>query len=79
MPCEHMDATILLERPPEFEIIDGLIYVTDRVGSLTIRRCMRPSAFMRSIAMSIELARQFDRQRRGKVVPLHAATGKSSK
>lgn len=47
MSCNNMDATILLERPPDFEIIDGLVYITDRIGSLTIRRCLRPSAFQR--------------------------------
>lgn len=45
MPCQNLDATILLEAPPDFEIVDGLVYITDRIGSLTIRRVMRPHAF----------------------------------
>lgn len=74
MACENLDATILLEEPPDFEFVGGLVYVTDRIGSCTIRRCMRASTFFVAIGEAVGLAREY-----GTVVPLHAATGKSSK
>lgn len=44
-----LDATILLETPPEFEIREGLVYITDVIGGLVIRRVMRPHTFERSM------------------------------
>jgi hypothetical protein len=57
--CNRFDATILLEQPPDIEEIDGLFYFTDKVGGLTIRRVMRPSAFLRSLANCKRLAAEF--------------------
>jgi hypothetical protein len=71
MVCRNLDATILLEQPPDVTYEDGLFYITDTIGSLTIRRCMRRAAFLTSIANFVELARQHGRS--GEVVPLHAA------
>jgi hypothetical protein len=65
-----MEATILLERSPDFEIIDGLIYITDHIGSLTIRRCMRPSAFRRSYLQASELLAKWQVEQLGKVAAL---------
>jgi hypothetical protein len=54
MPCQNLDATILLEQPPDIEIRAGLVYVTDRVGSVTIRRCFRVSTFVRLVRSGSE-------------------------
>jgi hypothetical protein len=69
------DATILLEEPPAVEVIDGLVYITDRVGGLVIRRCFRPRTFYETIQSFVEVSRQFDIARRGgaEIIPLHAA------
>jgi hypothetical protein len=65
-----MDATILVERPPDFEIIDGLVYITDRIGSLTIRRCLRPSTFRRSMLAATEAMARWQVDQLDKVSPL---------
>lgn len=41
-----LDATILLEEVPSVECVDGLFYITDRIGGLVIRRCLRPHTFL---------------------------------
>jgi hypothetical protein len=75
-----LDATILIEDVPEVEVIDGLVYITDRIGGLVIRRCFRPGTFVRAIAEYASVARKLDVLRRagtgsGVVVPLrHAAS-----
>lgn len=56
---DQLDATILLEEPPEIEFIDGLFYVTDRVGNLVIRRCLRPSTFLKGVRRGMEAAKCF--------------------
>lgn len=54
-----LDATILLENPPEVEVIDGLFYVTDRIGGLVIRRCFRPAAFIKAVRQCQKLAAEW--------------------
>lgn len=54
------------------EVVDDLVYITDRIGGLVIRRCLRPSTFLASIQKSVDLARQLDAGRRRKVVALKA-------
>jgi len=49
MSLPAFDATILLEEPPEVEFNGGLFYVTDRIGGLVIRRCMRPNTFLKLV------------------------------
>lgn len=57
MPHRSLDATILLETPPKFEIKDGLVYITDQIGGLVIRRVMRPNTFLKSLKTSERLIR----------------------
>lgn len=71
MACENLDATILLERPPSIEIRDGIVYITDRVGSLTIRRCLRPRTFGELVAIGSETLAKWRLDQLDKVVPLH--------
>ncbi len=70
MVCQNMDATILLERPPDIEVVDGLVYVTDRIGSLTIRRCFRPSTFRRMYLAANEVIAKWQVDQLDKVVPI---------
>jgi hypothetical protein len=70
MPCGNLDATILVERPPDIEIIGGLVYVTDRIGSLTIRRCFRPHTFMLLVRAGKRVADEFFASESGKVFRL---------
>ena len=67
------DATIFCERVPEIEYRDGLFHVTDRVGGVVMRRVYLPSAFLAALGSAVDLARQFDRERREGAVRLHAA------
>jgi hypothetical protein len=71
MACQNLDATILVERPPEIEIRDGIVYVTDRIGSLTIRRCFRTHTFAVVLAVSSEVLAKWRIDQLDKVVPLH--------
>lgn len=49
MPCNNLDATILLETPPDVTYEGGLFYITDTIGSLVIRRCFRPRTFIQLV------------------------------
>lgn len=71
MACQNLDATILLERPPEIEIKDGIVYITDQVGSLTIRRCLRPRTFAMLVALGSETLAKWRLEQMDKIVPLH--------
>jgi hypothetical protein len=71
MPCGNLDATILVERPPDFEIVDGLVYVTDRIGSCTIRRCFRVSSFRRSLSLASEAIARWQVEQLDKVSAMH--------
>jgi hypothetical protein len=69
--CARFDATILLEQAPEIEEIDGLFFITDRIGNLVIRRCFRPSTFHMLVRLGQEqLAKWQFAQLDDKVVPL---------
>jgi hypothetical protein len=57
--CARFDATILLEQAPEIEEIDGLFFITDRIGGLVIRRCFRPSTFHMLVQAGQRAAREF--------------------
>jgi hypothetical protein len=70
MPCGNLDATILVERPPDFEIVDGLVYVTDRIGSCTIRRCFRPHTFLRSLKISERMVKEWLANDACEIIPL---------
>jgi hypothetical protein len=71
MPCGNLDATILVERPPDFEIVDGLVYVTDRIGSCTIRRCFRVSAFRQLLCQGSEALARWQVDQLDKVSAMH--------
>ena len=49
MPWRNLDATILIEQPPDVEYASGLFYVTDRVGSCIVRRCYLPHTFLKAM------------------------------
>lgn len=68
VPNQSFDATILLEDPPKFEIRDGLVYITDVVGGLTIRRVMRPAAFEKSMRVAANIIADWRRNRADTVV-----------
>lgn len=78
MLTTNMDATILLEQPSDIEEIDGLFYVTDRVGTLIIRRCFRPSTFFKGQRRADEVARAFVAKHRG-IVDLHGGTDEADR
>jgi hypothetical protein len=67
MPCQNFDATILLETPPKFEIRDGMVYTTDRIGGLTIRRVMRPATFRRTVLDASEALARWQLEQMEKV------------
>lgn len=72
-----LDATILLEEPPAVEIIDGLVYVTDRVGGLIIRRCLRPSTFLKALRKAQKVAHDFALGERDKVCSFPVESGQA--
>jgi hypothetical protein len=71
----QLDATILLEQAPEIEIIDGLVYITDRIGGLVIRRCFRPSTFLKTVQKFQRVAHDFATGGPGKVCPFPVDSG----
>jgi hypothetical protein len=70
MPCWNLDATILLEEPPDVEVRGGLVYVTDRIGSLTIRRCFRVSTFAKLVSAGSEIMARWQVDQLDKVAGL---------
>jgi len=71
-----IDAIIFVTEPPVFDIRDGLVHITQKIGeATTIERVMLLSTFIETIAMAQKALRDYERSGTARVIAFPTKAG----
>lgn len=69
MPVPNLEVTAFIKEPPKFEISDGLVHISQRLGpNLKIESVMRYSLFLKTIALAQKAVRDYEARGQAEVI-----------